>query len=294
MSDNLTENRPPISIILSVYNDWKWLEMILAALRMQTRRDFEVIVADDGSDEPFCAHVEAVANGADNYPFPLIHVWHPDEGWRKNKILNAAIRASHGEYLIFLDGDCIPHPKLVEEHYDARTPGRVIAGRRVTLTQELSDRLSPALVSEGYLWSASHLLQLLWAGLTGRQHHIENSIRITSPQLRRFIKERRSGLVGCNFSLFRDDLYRVNGFDERYQAPATGEDTDLEMRLNKEGIYIRTLKHMITVYHKCHPTLPYSSPENAALLEENRRKDSGYTPYGILQETATETSESIQ
>ena len=41
------------SLIISVYNDIKTLILILEALKIQTEKEFEVIVADDGSDNDF-------------------------------------------------------------------------------------------------------------------------------------------------------------------------------------------------------------------------------------------------
>lgn len=271
-----------ISIIISVYNDWAWLEMILTALARQKSwgGEFEVVVADDGSGAEMTARIAAAAAGG-AYPFPIVHVWHEDRGWRKNIILNAAVRASRGDYLMFLDGDCIPHPRWMAEHWAARTPGRVIAGRRVNLPQGLSARLTPRRVASGYLQRM--LPWMLWRSMRGDGSHAENAVRITWKPLRRYIRERTEGLIGCNFSIFRSDLLSVNGFDERYLDPATGEDTDLEARLHRAGVIVRTLKHLITVYHKCHRTQSYASERNAAIFAENNRLGMTRTPYGIEQ-----------
>ena len=264
------------SIIISVYNDVAWLEMILTALAQQTVNGFEVVIADDGSSS---AMRDFISKAENRFDYPLVHVWHEDKGWRKNIILNKAIVASKGEYLIFIDGDCIPHPKFVEEHLRYRTSGRVLAGRRVQLTEKITSRISSECVGLGF--HRRVMLPVFFAGLMGKVRDFENCVRISSPFIRRFIKDKDRGLLGCNFSIYRRDIMSVNGFDERYLNPATGEDTDLELRLRNIGVYVLTKKHQLTVYHKKHRQQDFSSPENAAILRENTEQHVGYTPYGI-------------
>ncbi len=123
------KNTVDTSVIIAVYNNFKWLRLILDALRMQTVKNFEVVIADDGSDETTVEQIRQYI--ARHNDLPIIHSWHPDEGWRKNKCLNEAIRKSHGEYLVFIDGDCIPHPRFVEDHQKLRRKGVVTGGRRI-------------------------------------------------------------------------------------------------------------------------------------------------------------------
>src|SRR5690606_455349 len=103
--------RMRIAVILSTY---KWphaLELSLWGYAVQTWRDLQVVVADDGSGPDTAATIERVrtTSGLD-----VVHVWHDDRGFRKNEILNRAILHTDREYLIFSDGDSIPHPRLVE------------------------------------------------------------------------------------------------------------------------------------------------------------------------------------
>lgn len=113
-----------VSIIIPFYNGIDWLEMIFVAFGKQTFKDFEVIVADDGSREDVVARLEELMA---RQPFPVTHLWQEDCGFRKNRMLNKAVVQSRAEYLIFLDGDCIPHRKFVEEHCKARREGFVVA-----------------------------------------------------------------------------------------------------------------------------------------------------------------------
>ena len=271
-----------VSIIIPFYNGIDWLEMIFVALGKQTFKDFEVIVADDGSREDVVARLEELMA---RQPFPVTHLWQEDCGFRKNRMLNKAVVQSRAEYLIFLDGDCIPHRKFVEEHCKARREGFVVAGRRVDLPAALSEGMSVGKVaSPGF--ERKLVWPLLYAGIVRGEKHMENCIRIASPTLRRwFIRQRYEGILGCNFSMYKSDLLKANGFDERYVNPGTGEDTDLEDRLVRLGIRPLVMNHYATVYHKKHRRLDIHNEANRILYEENTRNRVGRTPYGIVRET---------
>ena len=120
--------------------------MIFNMLQQQTYKAFEVVIADDGSSQE---SVHAIEQMIKEVSFPVQHVWHEDNGWQKDIILNKAVVASKGEYLVFLDGDCIPDNNFVKDHYNLRRQGIVIGGRRVQLPQKLSDTLTPELVANG-------------------------------------------------------------------------------------------------------------------------------------------------
>ena len=173
-----------ISLIIAFYNDILWLEMIFEQLKKQTFKDFEVVIADDGSREDV---VQRIMQLKTEMPFPIKHVWHEDLGWRKDIILNKAVVASDADYLVFIDGDCLPHHKFLEEHWKYRQEGVVVAGRRVPLTKKITESLSVKSVADGVLSRIT--LQTLWAGIKKEERHAENIIRITSPLLRKlFLK----------------------------------------------------------------------------------------------------------
>ena len=105
---------PRISVIVSTYNRPDTLALVLEGLRRQTVPAHEVIVADDGSGPGTRAMLQAWT--ASHPGFPLRHLWHPDDGFRKTIILNEAVLASTGDYLVFTDGDCVPDRRFVEDH----------------------------------------------------------------------------------------------------------------------------------------------------------------------------------
>lgn len=268
-----------ISLIISFYNKIELLKLILVALEEQTLRDFEVIIADDGSTADVVNEIHSLQ---DTFSFPIQHVWHDDFGWRKNAILNQAVLASQSDYLVFIDGDCIPHRQFLEEHLAFRKSGQVMCGRRVLLTAKVSDKLSAKRIQKRYL-SYPVFFDLLWETLfCGKKTYLEQMIHIRSEWLRQLvIKERQRYILGCNFSLWKEDILRVNGFDERFQHPGYGEDIDLEQRLAAIGIPAMSCKCALLIFHVYHVHFDTDYAPNKALLEENKIRNIGATPFGI-------------
>ncbi|MDP2362199.1 MAG: glycosyltransferase, partial [Ignavibacteria bacterium] len=114
------------SVIAAFYNNIKYLKLVLSGFERQTENEFEIVIADDGSNEEVLKEIESLAS---NYSFRIKHIWHPDKGFRKNKILNQAILASESDYLIFIDADCVSHSKFVEEHLNEKMNDVVLTGR---------------------------------------------------------------------------------------------------------------------------------------------------------------------
>src|SRR5688572_21265186 len=122
--------------------------MILAALERQSFKNFEVVIADDGSKAEVVHEIKEIQTKS---PLQIQHIWHEDIGFRKTKILNESIRKSNSDYLIFIDGDCIPHHKFVEEHFANREENFLLAGRRVNLSAKLSAALTADKIKAGFL-----------------------------------------------------------------------------------------------------------------------------------------------
>jgi glycosyltransferase involved in cell wall biosynthesis len=127
-------------LIISVYDQVKALELILYALSIQSFKDFEVIVAEDGSNPEI---KKLVDDWQRKKVFTIKHLTQDDRGFRKNKILNEAIKNSSADYLIFIDGDCIPHPDFLKAHFENKENDMVLCGRRVNLTKNISEKITP-------------------------------------------------------------------------------------------------------------------------------------------------------
>jgi len=270
-----------ISLIISFYNKIEILKLVFAALEIQTYRDFEVIIADDGSKPEV---VEEIRRIKSNYFFPIKHVWHEDNGWQKDIILNRAIVVSEGEYLIFIDGDCIPEKHFIQEHVENRAENQIVSGRRIMLTDKISKKLTVQKVQNGYLNLPIALPLFFETVFGGNRTFMENMIRIRNKTLRRlFLKDRRRFLLGCNFSVWKSDMMKVNGFDERFIFPGTGEDVDLEERLSRIGVYPVSKKHLVTIYHYDHVHYDCSYEPNILLRTENNLNQVTFTAYGIIK-----------
>jgi glycosyltransferase involved in cell wall biosynthesis len=270
---------PKASVIISVYNRFDFLQLVLAGLEVQTESDFEVIISDDGSNESFIHQLQVLQAHS---PLRLRHNWHADDGFRKNQILNASIRLAHGDQLIFLDGDCIPHPAFIAEHLIHGGTGRCLAGRRIDISERLTLQLTPERVRQGMLQSPIIMLGQLADFLTRRTFHFMNGFYVTNKSLRRYFNRKERGLLGANFSVMKSDLEAINGFDERYTAPTFGEDSDVEFRLRLNGITIIPVLNIAVTYHCHHKLLP--RPEvSKSLYEQVVRSGVAFTPYGLIQ-----------
>ena len=239
---------PNITLVISVYNKPEVLRLVLAACSRQVFSDFEIIVADDGSG-PAVRDVVADARGASRQM--ILHLWQEDRGWRKNVILNTSIRTSRGEYLVFIDGDCLPSRMFLKDHWDEREEGRVLLGRRVETSERWSRQLTLRSVETGTFEKLGR--REILDGLTGRSLRVEDGIRMGSPLLRRLLLRNVRGMLGSNFSAARKDLVAINGFDELYDGPGCGEDSDVQYRLSLNGVSGKSLRNLAVQYHVWHP-----------------------------------------
>jgi glycosyltransferase involved in cell wall biosynthesis len=263
------------SVIAAVYNKIDYLKLVLAGFERQTKKDFELIIADDGSNEEVVKEIESIAS---NYSFRIKHIWHPDKGFRKNKILNQAILASENEYMIFIDSDCVPHSKFVEEHLNEKQENIVLTGRRVNLSKKITDRLTVENIKEGFL--ESNNLLMIEDALFGKSNYVEKGFYLQNKFLRTMLNKKYRGLLGCNFSLHKKDLIDINGFDERYEAPSIGEDSDVEFRLGLNGVKVKSLNHIAVQYHLYHK-LQERLQKNLELFEEAKKSRIAFTPFGL-------------
>ncbi len=240
-------NTPLITLVVAVYNNSRALQFILTALTRQTFKKFEVIIADDGSGQ---AVADVVNRAKRTSQFCIKHLWHADKGWRKNTMLNYAIRESSTEYLVFIDGDCIPSEHFIEDHFANREKGKVLLGRRVEHGKRWADSLTIGKISSGEF--EHYTLRDIIDAIEGTSVRLEHGIRVTNPFLRSFT-EKSTGILGCNFSTFKEHLFRVNGFDELYVGPGFGEDTDIFYRMNLTGVSGKSLRNLAIQYHLWHP-----------------------------------------
>lgn len=263
------------SVIVAFYNQINYLKLVLAGFERQTEKDFELIIADDGSGDQAVSEIKQIQP---KYLFPIKHIWHEDKGFRKNKILNSAIPESGSEYLIFIDGDCIPHRSFIEGHLNSSERKTALTGRRVNLSQRITNLLTEENVRDGFI--ERNLFKLIIDGLIGKSVDVEKGFYLKNKFLLNFFNKKSRGLLGCNFSLFKDDLININGFDERYESPSIGEDSDVQFRLELSGVKIKSINHSAVQYHLYHKP-QHRSAQNLLLFEETRKNQISYTPIGL-------------
>lgn len=269
---------PAVTVIISVYKKLDWLKLILVALELQTFKDFEVVVADDGSGSDFEKGLEEYKNQS---PLRIKHVWHEDKGFRKTRILNKAVKEASADYLLFIDGDCVPGPHFVADHWHNRAPDTSLAGRRVYLSEKLTAKLKPENIRGGFMTSLAFYREVWLDSLRKKSKHAEESIRLPT-SLYRLLPRKTRGILGCNFSLHKQDLLEVNGFDMRYEAPGHGEDTEIELRLKWAGKKVKLLKFQAIQYHLYHRKLERES-NNPAIFKEVLKNKEAVTRYGLRE-----------
>jgi len=229
----MSQNPVTATIVIAVYNDWPLLECLLASLKAQWHHQFDVAIADDGSNATFVAHVRQAQQ--QRYPFKIHHHWQADNGFGKTIVMNQAVANAQNPYLIFIDGDCIPQKHFVDDHLRLARKGQCLAGRRVDLPRDVMQVLD--MTHPDTLWRR-HIARLVWMSLTQRARNIEKGLRIGLERVNLFANKAR-GIVGCNFSIFREDLLAINGFDERFNTTWGAEDSDVDRRLRLNGVRVQ-------------------------------------------------------
>lgn len=234
-----------IAVIVTTYNRPDALAAVLEGYLAQTDRDFEVLVADDGSTPDTAKVVQQFQARA---PFPIRHVWQEDVGFRAAAIRNRALATTGAEYVIFTDGDCIPGIDFVAQHRRLSEPGCLLSGNRLLLSQEFTQRVLDEKIPV-HLWRLTDWLR------ARRQGHIARVLPVLCMPnfalLRKILPRRWQGAKTCNLSAFREDLLRVNGLDERYTGWGQ-EDSDLVVRLIRAGIVNKSARFSAPVLHLWH------------------------------------------
>lgn len=258
--------KPKASIILSTYQWPEALAAVLSGLVTQSEKNFEVQLADDGSDE---RTKQVVASYQRRVGFPIHHFWQENKGFRKSRILNEAIKAAQGHTLIFLDGDCVPHRDYVAQHLALQESGRYIAGRRVDLSKEFTATMTPAQIEGGALNGVGCGIFDLWMDSLRKNGSkpFHRAYLVTKPWLRKLCKlDQVIDLKGCNFSVSRHDMLAIDGFDQSFEGYGR-EDTDVELRLQNLGLKIKSAKNLCLQFHLWHEPRAFT-PANDVLLEE--------------------------
>lgn len=251
-----------LSLVVTTYNRPDALRAVLVSLAAQSDKAFEVLVADDGSRPETAAVLAEVGR---DFPVSLVHLWQPDEGFRAAAARNLAIAASRGQYLVFIDGDCVLRPDFVSRHRALAEPGWFVAGNRVLLDKDFTVRALQ--MPQPELFADS---RLTWLGrrFSGAINRWLPLCFFPGQGWRKRQPLRWQGARTCNLALWRSDFYKVNGFDEAFQGWGH-EDADLAIRLLHAGVRRKDGRFATAVLHLWHHENDRSKlPENERRLAE--------------------------
>ena len=257
------------SVIVSTSRNPHALSLVQEALRLQTRVPAEILVAEDGTDEHTKRVIEHMKP---RLRCTLRHFWQPHQGFRKTIIVNRAAAVATGDYLIFLDGDCMPDRRFIADHLKLAAPGVFVQGRRSGVREAFVRLVNPATFDP-----------LLWY-IAGRLHGFRYAVRRWRPTVR---VNDLSVVQGCNLAMWRDDFFRVNGYDESFSGWGY-EDSELVTRLCNAGLTCKTVIGRAIVYHLDHPPADRSRVnENVSRFERTQREHLTWCEQGVSRGTGT-------
>lgn len=233
------QNRP-VSLLIATYNWPEALELVFESVLAQSQKVDEILIADDGSNHHTKAIIESFKKKT---TIPVKHFWHEDLGFRKTIIMNEALAAAIGSYIIQIDGDIILQKNFIEDHLKEAKPGYYIKGSRSMLSQE---RTSQILKNKDI--SISPFSEGVGSKINASR------FPLFSP-LFRGDKFRSNNLRGCNFSFWKADFVAVNGYNNELEGWGH-EDIELAARLTNLGIKQRQLKMTAVCFHLYHKINP--------------------------------------
>lgn len=247
------------ALIITTYNRPDALSLVLKSALQQNHLPDEIVIADDGSDVETRKLIEQIA---DRSTVPISHAWQPDISFRAAMARNRALAMTKSEYIIMIDGDMLLHPDFIQDHLDASEKGTFLQGGRVLLSEAKTDEI---------LKSHDITFSLYTRGIENRKNALHSSF------LRRlFTKKGKflNGIKTCNFSLFRDAVLTVNGFDNSFVGWGR-EDSEFAVRLQNSGIIRKNIKFSALAYHLYHlgnsrKTLPENDHRLRQSIDENR------------------------
>ena len=271
-------NTLKLSVIIATYNMPDWLEKVLYGYENQTYKNFEVIIADDGSGDETKKIIDAAKERG---ILAINHLWHEDEGYRRQTILNKAITAANNEYVLFTDGDCIPRHDFVETHVRFAEKGRFLSGGYCKLPMDLSQLISREDILSQRCFDINWLKQ---NGLTGASQLRKLGAQGKWADFLDLVTPANASFNNCNTSAWKEDLIAVNGYDERMRYG--GPDREIGERLENYGVKGKQIRHRAICLHLDHAR-GYKTKEslerNLEIRRNTRKSKVIKTPYGIEQ-----------
>ncbi|MBL6987956.1 MAG: glycosyltransferase family 2 protein [Methylobacter sp.] len=233
-----------ISVIVTTYNWPAALELCLDSLFAQNDRNFEIVIADDGSTPVNQALTQVYCAKS---PVSIQYVHHDDQGFRAGTIRNKAVAVSQGEYLLFIDGDCVLGPEFIARHRQLAEIGCFVPGNRVLLSESFTQEV---IENHIQIYKES-LLYFISLRLQNKINRISAFIRLPLGFLRKLQPKKWQKAMTCNLAVWKNDFLRTNGFDELFEGWGY-EDSDLVIRLIHAGIKRKEGRFAVPVLHLWH------------------------------------------
>ena len=246
-------------MVITTYNRSDALLAVLDALTRQTDSSFDVVVADDGSTD---AHQQAIHQASAAKALSATHVWHPDVGFTASRVRNRGVKAARGDYIIFLDGDCVPERDFIARHRLLAQRGCFVNGSRVLLSPSLTQQVvSGTLRVDGR--SKSYWLRERLRGNASKLGHL---LRLPDGSFRNRPDFYWKGIRSANMAVWRKDFETIDGFDESYVGWGH-EDADFVLRLHNAGLVRKNGFCATEVFHLWHKEASRNKEShNAALV----------------------------
>jgi glycosyltransferase involved in cell wall biosynthesis len=230
---------------------------VLASVRRQSTPPSEIVIADDGSGPATLALIDSFARES---PAPVRVVRQPHEGFRVARLRNLAIAAARCDYLVFIDGDMLLHPQFMADHRRCARRGWFTQGVRVLADAGLSAKL---------VAGNARFPTFTTPGVGG----LRRAYLLHSPACSGLLRRAANACVAikaCNLGAWREDLLRVNGFDEDMVGWGP-EDKELCARLAHAGVRRQTLLFGGIACHLHHPAASRAAlAANLAILSATR------------------------
>lgn len=265
-----------VTVIISTYNHPAWLERVLWGYSCQTHSRFSILVADDGSTDETRQVLDRMRKETS---LDIRHVWHEHKGYQRQTILNRAIQEAQHDYIIFSDGDCIPRKDFVAQHVMHAEKGRFVSGGYCKVSMKISQAVTKESILSQDCFRVTWLTAIDDVGFSqmrklsakGKLANLLDAVTTAKPTFN-----------NSNSSAWKEDLLRVNGYDERMKYG--GADREIGERLTNLGILGKQVRHRAIVLHLDHER-SYKTREsieaNLKIRKEVKKKKLTWTPYGI-------------
>ncbi len=266
------------SVIFTTYNSPAWLEKVLWGFFEQTAENFEIVVADDGSRDDTRELIERMKGET---AIPIKHVWQEDDGFQKCRILNKAILASEGEYIIFTDGDCIPRKDFIAQHLRLSEPNTYLSGGYFKLPMDISKAISREDIVSQNAFDADWLVSM---GLKKTHKTMKLTAKGAWADFLNKISPARPTWNGHSASCHKKHILAVGGFEETMQYG--GQDCEFGDRLVNYGLKPKRIRYSAVCVHLDHKR-GYVTPEmlqrSKAIREDTKKNKVIKARVGIAE-----------